>query len=201
MPARPTAFFCIFLTTFVAKADNGVIARVNGTEIRQSQVEQAVQSLVSQGQKDTLDLRSRIKDELIARELVVQEAMREGLDQQAEIREQIDLARANILINSFLQRRFEKQSSRNISKEQWSSELVKVLRQQARVEITDSTGKLKIESIRSPVGPDLERADAVEAEAHAMPPKGVDLAKESCKSLGFKPGTPKFGNCVLEMTK
>lgn len=34
------------------------------------------------------------------------------------------------------------------------------------------------------------------------PPKlSMDQAKYQCKDLGFKPGTEKFGNCVLELSK
>ena len=29
----------------------------------------------------------------------------------------------------------------------------------------------------------------------------IDEAKDKCKTLGFKPGTEKFGTCVLELTK
>lgn len=37
-----------------------------------------------------------------------------------------------------------------------------------------------------------------------LPPKpsvSIDQAKQQCKDLGFKPGTEKFGNCVLELNK
>jgi hypothetical protein len=29
----------------------------------------------------------------------------------------------------------------------------------------------------------------------------IDDAKQQCKDIGYKPGTEKFGNCVLELTK
>jgi len=29
----------------------------------------------------------------------------------------------------------------------------------------------------------------------------IDQAKDQCKDLGYKPGTEKFGNCVLELSK
>jgi hypothetical protein len=31
--------------------------------------------------------------------------------------------------------------------------------------------------------------------------KSIEQAKDNCKNLGFKTGTTKFGNCVLELTK
>ncbi len=87
---------------FAASADE-VVAKVNGVSIRESQVETAARNLITQGQQDTPELRTRIKDELIARELILQQAGKDGIDKREEVREQIDLARSNILINSFLQ--------------------------------------------------------------------------------------------------
>lgn len=86
-----------------ASAADDVVAKVNGVSIRQSQVETAARNMISQGQQDTPELRTRIKDELIARELILQQAGKEGIDQREEVRDQIDLARSNILINSYLQ--------------------------------------------------------------------------------------------------
>lgn len=87
----------------LAVAEDDVVARVNGVAIRQSQVETAARNLIAQGQQDTPDLRARLKDELIARELILQQATSDGLDKRDEVRDQIELARSNILINSYLQ--------------------------------------------------------------------------------------------------
>jgi len=87
----------------LAHADDEVVVKVNGVGIRQSQIETAARNLVAQGQQDTPELRARLKDELVARELILQQASRDGLDRQAEVREQIELARSNILINGYLQ--------------------------------------------------------------------------------------------------
>ena len=42
------------------------------------------------------------------------------------------------------------------------------------------------------------------APVNNLPPKqglSIDQAKQQCKDLGFKAGTEKFGNCVLELNK
>ena len=42
------------------------------------------------------------------------------------------------------------------------------------------------------------------APAISLPSKqaiSIDQAKQQCKDIGYKPGTEKFGNCVLEMVK
>ena len=87
----------------LALAADDVVAKVNGSAIRASQLETATRNLVSQGQKDTPDLRNRVKDELIARELILQKAASDAIDKREEVRDQIDLARNNIIINSYLQ--------------------------------------------------------------------------------------------------
>jgi len=84
-------------------AADGVVANVNGIVIRKSQLDSAIHQLVVQGQQDTPELRGRLKDELIARELIVQEAVKAGVDKRDEVREQLDLATSNLLVNSYLQ--------------------------------------------------------------------------------------------------
>ena len=106
MTRRPLFALALVLnlaTPVVASAADEVVAKVNGIAIRASQVETATRNLISQGQQDTPDLRTRVKDELIARELILQQAATEGTDKREEVRDQIDMARSNILINSYLQ--------------------------------------------------------------------------------------------------
>lgn len=101
---RPLAIAILSASASIALADaDEVVARVNGVAIRQVQVETATRNLISQGQQDTPDLRARVKDELIARELILQQAGKDGLDKRDEVRDQIELARSNILINTYLQ--------------------------------------------------------------------------------------------------
>ncbi len=104
---RHTFFAAALALTLAApiavSAADDVVATVNGVAIRQSQVETAARNLITQGQQDTPELRTRIKDELIARELILQQASTDGIGGRDEVREQIELARSNILINSFLQ--------------------------------------------------------------------------------------------------
>jgi len=97
------ATLALTLAAPLAASADDVVAKVNGVSIRASQVETAARNLITQGQQDTPDLRSRIKDELIARELILQQAGKDGIDKREEVRDQIDLARSNILINSYLQ--------------------------------------------------------------------------------------------------
>lgn len=79
------------------------IAVVNGKAIPTSRVESMVKQMVQQGQKDTPEMRSMIKDELINREVLTQEADRQGISNRAEIKSQIDMARQSIVIRALAQ--------------------------------------------------------------------------------------------------
>jgi hypothetical protein len=51
-------------------------------------------------------------------------------------------------------------------------------------------------------GPQYSNPASVTATPVVTKPSvSIDEAKQQCKDLGFKPGTEKFGNCVLELSK
>lgn len=79
------------------------IAIVNGKPIPTSRVESMVKQMVQQGQKDSPEMRSMVKDELINREVLTQEADRQGISNRPEIRNQIDMARQSIVIRALAQ--------------------------------------------------------------------------------------------------
>jgi len=73
-------------------------ATVNGVIIPSALFEKMVKGNVDKGQKDTPELRKAIKDELISRELVAQDAQKKALDSTAEAQEQFVQIRQNFLI-------------------------------------------------------------------------------------------------------
>lgn len=74
------------------------IAVVNGKSVPSSRVDTMVQQMVQQGQQDTPEMRAMIKDELINREVLAQEADKLGIATRPDIKNQIDLARQSIII-------------------------------------------------------------------------------------------------------
>lgn len=87
----------------IACAAEPSVAVVNGVSIPTSLMERNVQVNVAKGQSDTLFLRSAIKDELIARELMVQEAIRRGLDKRKDSEGDLQVLRQNYLIDVLVQ--------------------------------------------------------------------------------------------------
>jgi peptidyl-prolyl cis-trans isomerase C len=74
------------------------IAVVNGKPIPKAQADQIVAQLVKSGQKDSPELEQAVRDQLIEREILLQEADRRGLTKDPEIQAQIDRQRQQVLI-------------------------------------------------------------------------------------------------------
>jgi peptidyl-prolyl cis-trans isomerase C len=67
-----------------------------------------VKGVMAQGQADTPELRKMIRDNLITREVMLQAAVKNGLDKTSEVAQQIELAKQTALIDAFLQDQLKK---------------------------------------------------------------------------------------------
>lgn len=85
------------------KAAGGTLATVNGVAIPQSVANAFVAEQKAQGAPDSPELKNAVREELIRRELLVQEAKKLGLDKQPDVAAQADLARQAIYIRAFVQ--------------------------------------------------------------------------------------------------
>lgn len=79
-------------------------ALVNGVAIPQSRVDMRVKIASEQsGQPDSPELRKAIRDDLINLEILSQAAAKSGVDKNADVMQQIELARQSILAGAFVQ--------------------------------------------------------------------------------------------------
>ncbi len=79
------------------------IAVVNGKPIPSSRADAVVKQVVAQGQQpDSPQLREMIKKDLIGREVLMQEAEKEGFGKDAAVKQQIENARQAIIINAMV---------------------------------------------------------------------------------------------------
>ncbi len=83
-----------------ALAQNAAV--VNNKPIPKQRVDDFVAALVAQGRPDTPELRAAVREELIARELFVQEAEKKGLTRNADVQRQLDNVRQDILIRALI---------------------------------------------------------------------------------------------------
>lgn len=78
------------------------LAVVNGKAIPSSRVDMMAKQLASQGQQDSPQLRAMIKEELINREILIQEADKRGLGNTADVKNQVEIARQSIVIRALV---------------------------------------------------------------------------------------------------
>ena len=83
-----------------AHAQNAAI--VNGKAIPSARVDEFITVLTQQGRPDTPELRKAVRDELIAREIFVQEAEKKGLTRSTDIARQLEQTRQDILIRAVI---------------------------------------------------------------------------------------------------
>lgn len=74
------------------------VAIVNGKAVPQVRVEALSQQVAKSGRAITPEIQQQIKDEVIAREVFMQEAQKLGLDASEDFKVQMELARQTILI-------------------------------------------------------------------------------------------------------
>ena len=100
-------FATAFATSLLAAAgpsvaqsatDGGRIATVNGKEIPKLRADILIRQRAAQGQPDSMQMRSAVREELINRELLSAEAERRNVGRNGEIQQQLELARQQILI-------------------------------------------------------------------------------------------------------
>lgn len=91
-----------------AKTDYEFVATVNGVPITQGLLNLNVRAVTAQGQKDTPDLRQAIKEDLINKELIAQEATKLGLAKEIDFPDQITQLKQNLLLQAFLEEHFKK---------------------------------------------------------------------------------------------
>jgi peptidyl-prolyl cis-trans isomerase C len=74
------------------------VAIVNGKPIPKSRVEALAAQLAKAGRPMSVEMQGQLKDEVIAREIFMQEAQKRGLDASEDFKAQMELARQTLLI-------------------------------------------------------------------------------------------------------
>jgi peptidyl-prolyl cis-trans isomerase C len=77
-------------------------ATVNGVAIPAARIDAIVKSQAARGVPDTPQLRGEVREQLIVREIIAQEATRKGLAKNADVQAQLDLARQQVLWNAYI---------------------------------------------------------------------------------------------------
>jgi peptidyl-prolyl cis-trans isomerase C len=83
-------------------AARGPVATVNGVAIPAARQDFMVQQQRTRGAPDNEQTRNAVREDLITREVVVQEATRAGIAKQPDVQVQMDIARQDVLVNAYL---------------------------------------------------------------------------------------------------
>lgn len=83
-------------------------AVVNGKAIPSTRVEQFVKLLTKQGQPDSPQLREQVREELINREIFLQEVDKRGIAKKADVVAELELTRQSVLIRQLFNDYLEK---------------------------------------------------------------------------------------------
>lgn len=87
---------------FAAPAALAQVAKVNGVSIPQARSDALAREAIAQGRQDNPELRNLVKQRLIESEAISQEAVKLGLNKNAEVSAQLDLARQSVLIRAYV---------------------------------------------------------------------------------------------------
>ena len=91
----------IAVAAIPAFAQNAAV--VNGKAIPSSRLDAVVKQVIAQGQQpDSPGLRDAVKKDLIAREVMMQEAVKQGFEKDATVKSQMETAHQTIVINALV---------------------------------------------------------------------------------------------------
>lgn len=103
MTFKPARLLLALIAVAALPAFAQNVAVVNGKAIPSSRAEAVVKQVVAQGQQtDTPELRAMVKKDLIAREVMMQQAIKEGYDKDATVKQQLENARQTIVVNALM---------------------------------------------------------------------------------------------------
>ena len=78
------------------------VATVNGVPVPQARADFLLQQQLQRGAQDNEQMRGMVRDELVNREVLMQEAQKSGIAKQPEVQTQLDMARQEIIVSAYL---------------------------------------------------------------------------------------------------
>jgi peptidyl-prolyl cis-trans isomerase C len=89
------------------KADSAAkqekLATVNGVAVPMARLDAVMKARSQQGQPDNPEVRAAIRDQLITSEILAQESAKKGLGKRADVANQLDLSRQQVMVQAFVQ--------------------------------------------------------------------------------------------------
>ena len=103
MTLKTTRYWVLLAACAAAPAFAQNIAVVNGTPIPKARADALIDQLVHQGQQNTPQLQMAVREELVNREILMQEALRRGLPNRPDIKAQIAVAQQTVVLRALIE--------------------------------------------------------------------------------------------------
>ncbi|CAH2773883.1 MAG: Peptidyl-prolyl cis-trans isomerase (EC [uncultured Paraburkholderia sp.] len=103
MTLKKTRLWVLLAAFAAAPAFAQNIAVVNGTPIPKSRADALIDQLVHQGQQNTSQLQMAVREELVNHEVLMQEALRRGLQNRPDIKAQIAVAQQTVVLRALIE--------------------------------------------------------------------------------------------------
>ncbi|MEM5437062.1 peptidylprolyl isomerase [Paraburkholderia diazotrophica] len=103
MTLKKTRYWVLLAACAAAPAFAQNIAVVNGTPIPKSRADALIQQLVQQGQQDSPKLQQAVREELVNREILMQEAVREGIPSKPDVKAQVAVAQQTVVLRALIE--------------------------------------------------------------------------------------------------
>ncbi len=177
-----------------------VAAKVNGTPISESRINMLLKEGAAEGQPTTPELRKKIIDQLSMQLVISQEAIKNGLDKNPEVLEQLDLTRQSVLANAFVQDYLKKNPI--------TDEMVQAEYEKIKAQMSGNEYKARHILVENEA-----EAKEIIAKLKKNPNAFETLAKAQSKDFGSKARggdlgwfdpramVPEFGAAVAKLTK
>ena len=102
MTFKPARLLVLLFATAALPVMAQNIAVVNGKAIPSARADVMIKQMAAQGQPDSPQLRGAVKEELINREILMQEADKQGISNNPDVKNQLELARQSIVIRALI---------------------------------------------------------------------------------------------------
>jgi peptidyl-prolyl cis-trans isomerase C len=103
MTLKPARLLMLLVTAIALPVMAQNLAVVNGKPVPSSRADVMIKQLAAQGQADSPQLRAMVKEELINREILMQEADKRGITSSPDVKNQVEIARQSIAIRALVQ--------------------------------------------------------------------------------------------------
>ena len=201
MKMKSTLASCAVLAAMVlplaASAQN--VAIVNGKPVPKARVDMLMTQATSQGQPRTPELEKQVRDEVVLREMFMQEAERRGLNTSTNYKNQLELARQTILIRALFT---EQQGKNKVSDAEVAAEYDKFKSQsggteyRARHILVDQEDEAKALIAQIKGGAKFDEVAKKSSKDSGSAERGGDLDFASPSSY-----VPEFGGALTKLKK